>query len=90
MSKKLKNITLPKRHYHLQKWAIDFHHNRVILLRPFSKHSWRTKMVTAGSKPGTGFYFCVQCGHRVYLEIGTDRLPPCTKCYGTQYNDKVA
>jgi len=32
-------------------------------------------MVTAGSKPGTGFYFCVQCGHRVYLEIGTDRLP---------------
>lgn len=33
-------------------------------------------MVTAGQKPGTGFYFCVQCGHRVYLEIGTDRLPP--------------
>jgi hypothetical protein len=33
-------------------------------------------MVTAGEKPGTGFYFCVQCGHRVYLEIGTDRLPP--------------
>ncbi|MEK5753391.1 MULTISPECIES: zinc ribbon-containing protein [Acinetobacter] len=50
----------------------------------------RTKMVTAGSKPGTGFYFCVQCGHRVFLEIGTDRLPPCTKCLGTQYNDKVA
>ncbi|WP_081403460.1 MULTISPECIES: zinc ribbon-containing protein [Acinetobacter] len=47
-------------------------------------------MVTAGSKPGTGFYFCVQCGHRVYLEIGTDRLPPCTKCQGTKYNDKVA
>ncbi len=41
-------------------------------------------MVTAGDKPGTGFYFCVQCGHRVYL-IGTDRLPPCTKCHGTQY-----
>ena len=34
-------------------------------------------MVTAGEKPGIGFYFCVQCGHRVYLEIGTDRLPPC-------------
>jgi len=32
-------------------------------------------MVTAGEKPGTGFYFCVQCGHRTYLEIGTDRLP---------------
>ncbi|MCU4366445.1 MULTISPECIES: zinc ribbon-containing protein [Acinetobacter] len=47
-------------------------------------------MVTAGSKPGTGFYFCIQCGHRVFLEIGTDRLPPCTKCLGTQYNDKVA
>ncbi len=30
-------------------------------------------MVTAGDKPGTGFYFCVQCGHRVYLEIGTDQ-----------------
>ena len=42
-------------------------------------------MVTAGDKPGTGFYFCVLCGHRVYLEIGTDRLPPCTKCHGTEY-----
>ncbi|WP_081403369.1 zinc ribbon-containing protein [Acinetobacter equi] len=47
-------------------------------------------MVTAGEQPGTGFYFCVKCGHRTYLEIGTDRLPPCTKCLGTQYNDKVA
>ncbi|MEG0827863.1 MAG: zinc ribbon-containing protein [Acinetobacter sp.] len=46
---------------------------------------WRTKMVTAGDKPGTGFYFCIQCGRRTYLEIGTDRLPPCTKCYGTEF-----
>ncbi len=44
-------------------------------------------MVTAGEKPGTGFYFCVQCGHRAYLEIGTDRLPPCTKCLGHQFNN---
>ncbi|WP_306669900.1 MULTISPECIES: hypothetical protein [unclassified Acinetobacter] len=55
-----------------------------------SKNIWRTKMVTAGQKPGTGFYFCVQCGHRVYLEIGTDRLPPCTKCQGNQFNNKNA
>ncbi len=33
-------------------------------------------MVTAGEKPGTGFYFCVQCGHRVYLEIGTESFTP--------------
>ncbi len=46
-------------------------------------------MVTAGEKPGTGFYFCIQCGHRVYLEIGTDRLPPCTKCLGKQFNSKL-
>ncbi|RFS36000.1 hypothetical protein DYI81_00420 [Acinetobacter sp. SWAC5] len=59
-------------------------------LSTISKNTWRTKMVIAGSKPGTGFYFCVQCGHRTYLEIGTDRLPPCTKCLGTEYNDKVA
>jgi ribosomal protein S27AE len=45
-------------------------------------------MVQAGQKPGTGFYFCVQCGHRTYLEIGTDRLPPCTKCQGVQFNNK--
>ena len=45
-------------------------------------------MVTAGEKPGTGFYFCVQCGHRTYLEIGTDRLPPCTKCHGKQIKSK--
>ncbi|WP_213032614.1 zinc ribbon-containing protein [Acinetobacter sp. DSM 11652] len=50
-----------------------------------SKIIRRTKMVTAGSKPGTGFYFCVQCGHRAYLEIGTDRLPPCTKCLSNQF-----
>ena len=45
-------------------------------------------MVTAGEKPGTGFYFCVQCGKRTYLEIGTDRLPPCTKCLGNIFNNK--
>ncbi|WP_322853459.1 zinc ribbon-containing protein [Acinetobacter sp. ANC 4470] len=50
-----------------------------------SKNIWRTKMVTAGEKPGTGFYFCIQCGRRTYLEIGTDRLPPCTKCHGTEF-----
>ncbi|MDQ9834635.1 zinc ribbon-containing protein [Acinetobacter soli] len=47
-------------------------------------------MVTAGGKPGTGFYFCVQCGHRVYLEIGTDRLPPYTKCLGKQFSIKLS
>ncbi|MGA9697563.1 MULTISPECIES: zinc ribbon-containing protein [Acinetobacter] len=47
-------------------------------------------MVTAGEKPGTGFYFCVQCGKRTYLEIGTDRLPPCTKCLGNIFNNKIA
>ncbi|ESK57209.1 MULTISPECIES: hypothetical protein [Acinetobacter] len=47
-------------------------------------------MVTAGERPGTGFYFCIQCGHRAYLEIGTDRLPPCTKCLGNQFNSKNA
>ena len=55
-----------------------------------SKNLGRTKMVTAGEQPGTGFYFCVQCGHRAYLEIGTDRLPPCTKCLGNQFNNKNA
>ncbi|WP_323127612.1 zinc ribbon-containing protein [Acinetobacter terrae] len=55
-----------------------------------SKNTWRTKMVTAGEKPGIGFYFCVQCGHRVYLEIGTDRLPPCTKCLGTEFKNNNA
>ncbi|TCB60323.1 hypothetical protein E0H85_06010 [Acinetobacter terrae] len=47
-------------------------------------------MVTAGEKPGIGFYFCVHCGHRVYLEIGTDRLPPCTKCLGTEFKNNNA
>ncbi|MDS7935026.1 zinc ribbon-containing protein [Acinetobacter sp. V91_7] len=42
-------------------------------------------MVTAGEKTGTGFYFCAQCGQRVFLEINTDRLPPCTKCYCTEF-----
>ncbi|MDD0801410.1 MULTISPECIES: zinc ribbon-containing protein [Acinetobacter] len=48
------------------------------------------KNVTAGEKSGTGFYFCVQCGYRTYLEIGTDHLPPCTKCQGNQLNNKIA
>ena len=55
-----------------------------------SKNILRTKMVTTGEKPGTGFYFSVQFGHRAYLEIGTDRLPPCTKCLGHQFNNKIA
>ncbi|MFC6051830.1 hypothetical protein ACFPT0_02965 [Acinetobacter portensis] len=57
------------------------------MVTPFLK-TRRAKMVQAGQKPGTGFYFCVQCGHRTYLEIGTDRLPPCTKCHGVQFNNK--
>ena len=47
-------------------------------------------MVIAGSKLVAELYFCIQCGHRTYLEIGTDRLPPCTKCLGHQFNNKIA
>ncbi len=36
-------------------------------------------MVIAGSTPGTGFYFCIQCGRRAYLKIDKDRLLPCIK-----------
>lgn len=40
-------------------------------------------MVTAGVKPETGFYFCIQCGYHSYLEIAIDCLSPCTKSIGT-------
>lgn len=39
-------------------------------------------MVTAGERYGTGFYFCIQCGHRVHPRVPnalainlTKRLP---------------
>ncbi|WP_190317890.1 zinc ribbon-containing protein, partial [Klebsiella pneumoniae] len=32
-------------------------------------------MVTAGEKPGSVFYLCAQCGHRVFLDINTVPLP---------------
>ncbi|AYX86040.1 hypothetical protein EGX84_04840 [Acinetobacter baumannii] len=71
-------------HHHRAKWTIDIHSNWVIFL--FNIYDYRNViMVTAGEKPGTGFYFCAQCGHRVFLEINTDPLPPCTKCYCTQF-----
>ncbi|MFW1753955.1 zinc ribbon-containing protein [Acinetobacter wanghuae] len=65
---------------------VNLSYRRLVYTRStISKTTWRTKMVIAGSKPGTGFYFCIQCGRRAYLEIGTDRLPPCTKCHGNEF-----
>jgi hypothetical protein len=33
-----------------------------------------------GEKPGPGRYVCLNCGEDLYLNEGTDRIPPCAKC----------
>ncbi|MBS1714191.1 MAG: hypothetical protein JST30_07625 [Armatimonadetes bacterium] len=43
-------------------------------------------MPTTGEKPGAGTYICTNCGTSVILDDDDDRLPPCPKCQGTDYN----
>ena len=40
---------------------------------------------TTGEKPGVGAYICTNCGTVVNLDDATDALPPCGKCYGTEF-----
>ncbi|MDR6222704.1 zinc ribbon-containing protein [Methanococcoides alaskense] len=38
-----------------------------------------------GEKPGKGTYRCTTCNRDVTLDNDTDKLPPCPKCYKTEY-----
>ncbi|WP_089280854.1 zinc ribbon-containing protein [Anaerovirgula multivorans] len=38
-----------------------------------------------GSFYSKGTYICKKCGQRVVLDDHTDTLPPCPKCYHTEY-----
>ncbi|MBP2030865.1 DNA-directed RNA polymerase subunit RPC12/RpoP [Methanohalophilus levihalophilus] len=38
-----------------------------------------------GDTPGKGTYMCTFCKKEVVLENDTDKLPPCPKCYKTEY-----
>jgi Protein of unknown function (DUF1451). len=42
-------------------------------------------MSTTGEKPGKGNYTCSHCSQTVHLDEDEDRLPPCPKCHGTEY-----
>ncbi len=42
-------------------------------------------MHTTGEKPGKSTYKCVNCGTIVVLDDSTDTLPPCPKCYETEF-----
>lgn len=42
-------------------------------------------MPTTGEKPGKGLYQCLKCGEIIRLDDDTDTLPPCPKCYHTEY-----
>lgn len=42
-------------------------------------------MPTTGEKPGKGTYTCTNCGETVTLNDDEDRLPPCPRCSGTDY-----
>ena len=45
-------------------------------------------MPTTGEKPGVGVYKCTTCGAIVRLDDSTDTLPPCPKCYNSDF-DKI-
>lgn len=42
-----------------------------------------------GEKPGKGTYRCTLCGEIVVLDDDSDTLPPCPKCFHTEY-EKVS
>lgn len=42
-------------------------------------------MPKTGEKPGIGIYKCTNCGELVHLDDSTDTLPPCPKCYKTEF-----
>lgn len=42
-------------------------------------------MPTTGEKPGIGTYQCTKCKTLVKLDNSTDTLPPCPKCYETEF-----
>lgn len=42
-------------------------------------------MPTTGEKPGKGKYRCTSCGQTVVLDDGSDTMPPCPKCDGTDF-----
>ena len=42
-------------------------------------------MPTTGEKPGKGTYECQNCGKQLTLDDGTDTLPPCSNCNGTEF-----
>lgn len=42
-------------------------------------------MPTTGEKPGKGTYICLKCGQKVTLDDDTDKMPPCSKCNGTEF-----
>ncbi|MFT9004942.1 MAG: hypothetical protein ABF991_09570 [Liquorilactobacillus hordei] len=43
-------------------------------------------MYTTGDKPGIGNYRCTHCGEIIHLDQNTDTLPPCPKCYATNWS----
>ncbi len=43
-------------------------------------------MPKCGEKPGAGVYVCAKCGQVVVLDDNSDKLPPCPKCNGCNYN----
>lgn len=42
-------------------------------------------MVTTGEKPGKGKYVCKKCKTEIVLDDDTDRMPPCPKCDGIEF-----
>lgn len=42
-------------------------------------------MVTTGEKPGTGTYYCTNCGEDYNLDQDSDTMPPCRHCNGTDF-----
>lgn len=38
-----------------------------------------------GEKPGKGKYRCIHCSEIINLDPDSDTLPPCPKCYKTNW-----
>lgn len=38
-----------------------------------------------GEKPGKGRYICIKCNEDLVLDDNSDKLPPCAKCNGCEF-----
>lgn len=51
----------------------------------FNNSEFRSKLFTAGKKPGVGWYRCIKCNNLIFISKDRYVLYNCTECNGYQF-----